>query len=161
MLRLSRSSWKSLAKSLWINAVKVWVARFWSRVNIPDGDDKCWLWRAEKNGNGYGVFTVPDTGHEVNAHELAYVLFNGPLPPGMFPRHSCRHRTCCNPKHMYVSSERPDVTRRKGGAPRKLSPGKQMLLHAEYRNGCKQAVLAKKYGVSTSTVSRLLRSIDA
>lgn len=140
--------------------MKTWVARFWSKVNVR-GDDDCWFWRAEKNADGYGMFTV-DGGGPVYAHATAYLLFYGVLPPGLYPWQVCGRSACCNPKHLYVSSKRENaVKKRRGGPPRKLSPARIMLLHDEYKNGCKQYMLAKKYGISKSTVSRLLRSRDA
>lgn len=58
----------------------------------------CWLWRAAKNGKGYGL--VNDQGRTRTAHRYVFELLRGPLIEGLVIDHLCRVRHCVNPQHM-------------------------------------------------------------
>lgn len=65
---------------------------FFSKIEMSA--DGCWVWRAARNNECYGVF-----GGE-NAHRTAYRWFVGPIEPGFHIDHLCRHRWCVNPAHL-------------------------------------------------------------
>jgi hypothetical protein len=146
--------------------MKLWVARFWSKVKVTDDERSCWLWTAGKSGSGYGMFTITENGFksQVGAHVLAYTLHHGALPEGLWVLHKCNHRLCCNPTHLYAGTQVENMQDRKlkmngrygGGAARKLTRAQEMMLHAEFSRGAKQHALARKYKISDSTVSRIL-----
>lgn len=74
--------------------------RFWAKVNVTD---ECWLWTAQINQNGYGMFSVK--GLPVRAHRFAYELLVGPIPDGMVVRHACDVPSCVNPSHLLVGTQ--------------------------------------------------------
>ena len=76
-------------------------ARFWQRVRQGAHGEACWVWTGMRNRAGYGVTSVGEEKHL--AHRLAYLLVCGPIPPGMFVRHTCRHRCCVRPDHLFLS----------------------------------------------------------
>jgi hypothetical protein len=60
----------------------------------------CWLWTAALNDAGYGRLGVP--GGWRGAHRVAYELFVGPVPAGMFVCHRCDTPACVNPDHLFL-----------------------------------------------------------
>jgi hypothetical protein len=82
---------------------------FWSKVNIL-GLDECWEWTASLKSNGYGSFrSGPDHGLSSGAHRVAYELTHGEIASGLHVLHSCDHRKCCNPKHLYLGTNQDNV----------------------------------------------------
>lgn len=39
----------------------------------------------------------------VRAHRFAWVMDNGPIPPGVQVRHSCDVASCVRPDHLYIA----------------------------------------------------------
>src|ERR1035437_2917716 len=48
----------------------------------------CWEWTGVKNRQGYGHLCTGGT-HPIRAHRLAYELFTGKIPKGLFVCHKC------------------------------------------------------------------------
>lgn len=71
------------------------VDRFMAKVRF-EGD--CWMWTAQITDHGYGRFRLD--GRKRLAHCAAYELFVGPIPAGLEIDHTCRKRSCVNPKHL-------------------------------------------------------------
>jgi len=87
--------------------------RFWSKVQKIEGD-KCWVWTACKDPNGYGRFRLPD-GRTALAHRVAYLLEKGEIPDGMELDHKCNNPTCVNPSHLRPCTSRENKWNRKHG----------------------------------------------
>lgn len=93
-------------------------AAFWSHV-ARDAEDKCWIWTAATNDQGYGKFQVG--GKTWAAHVWAYTHFVGPIPDGMQIDHvksaGCRHRNCVNFRsHLEPVTAAENVLRSDGPA---------------------------------------------
>lgn len=64
-----------------------------------DRSGECWIWTGDVNPvNGYGQFSVRRRTYR--AHRLAWQLWRGPIPDGLFLDHLCRVRRCVNPAHL-------------------------------------------------------------
>lgn len=137
---------------------------FWARVDQSGGPDACWpyLGRSHK---GYGRFSFE--GKEWRAHRLALWLSRGSLEEQA--NHTCDNTICCNPTHLYVGSQRDNVKDRDTRGRRRAPQGERhpaALLTAEQvaqirslysgRNG-EQSALARRFGVSVSTVHLIVR----
>ena len=83
--------------------------RFWSKVNKTD---TCWLWKASKNGYGYGKFW--HNGKHQGAHRVAYEFIIGEIPKGLHIDHLCRVRHCVNPSHLEPVTQRENNLRGEG-----------------------------------------------
>jgi hypothetical protein len=69
--------------------------RFWRHVRVA-GPQDCWEWLGRTDGSGHGV-------HDGRmAHEVAYVLARGALPPGASLVGLCGNARCVNPHHHEV-----------------------------------------------------------
>ena len=84
------------------------LARFWRKVDIKSKDE-CWQWHGTIT-SGYGVFAITSK-HSVRAHRVAYELLVGPIPDSMVSDHLCRNRSCCNPNHIDIVSNKENVLR--------------------------------------------------
>lgn len=140
-------------------------SKFWDRVRrVRSG---CWEWQGFRSPRGYGKFTVGRLG-TVTAHRLAFQLFCGPVPDGMFVLHRCDNPPCCNPTHLFLGTHADNMRDRdtKGRTLRgallpqtKLSESQRDDIRREYRRhvpGANIPALARKYGVGVGTIHRVL-----
>lgn len=80
--------------------------RFWAKVNKTES---CWIWTAYKSPDGYGRFACYGT--VKMAHRVSYELNIGKIPLGLTIDHLCRLRSCVNPGHMEVVTNRENILR--------------------------------------------------
>ena len=130
------------------------IARFWSKVDVGDPKD-CWNWRAAKAEFGYVKF------QNRKAHRVAYELLVGEIPDGQVACHRCDNPSCCNPTHIFLGSI-GDNNRDASAKGRARYAKGQRHPHAKLsdaqveeirKSNLKGVELAKKYGVSPSTIS--------
>ena len=61
----------------------------------------CLVWRGSSI-RGHG--SIGHKNHNYRVHRLAYLIANGPIPPGLQVMHSCDNGLCCNPLHLRVGT---------------------------------------------------------
>jgi hypothetical protein len=106
------------------------------------GKNGCWIWK--------GL-----------AHRLAYKLLKGKIPKGRLVCHSCDTRACCNPKHLWLGTNKKnmeDCSRKNriafgeacGRA--KLSKGEVLKVRMLSKEGFSTAVISRIYSVSWTAI---------
>ena len=83
--------------------------RFWNKV---DRSGSCWIWLAYRDEDGYGRFDY------MGAHQVAFRLLRGQIPPDRQIDHLCRNRACVNPAHMELVTPVINTLRGEGSAAR-------------------------------------------
>lgn len=88
--------------------------RFLSRLVVEDSG--CWSWAKYICQKGYGIMTFK--GEKYKAHRVSLFLFKGiPLRTDqklICADHLCRNRSCVNPDHLEVVSDKENILRGNG-----------------------------------------------
>lgn len=84
--------------------------RFWEYVTKTSG---CWQWNGAKNNSGYGTFNV-SRGEHWTAHRYSYSLLVGKIPAGMVLDHQCFNKSCVNPAHLTLCTQKQNLENRPG-----------------------------------------------
>lgn len=148
-----------------------WTDRFWAKVRKGP---ECWQWtgwchKSSKTHRRlpYGKFKI--RGKTCLAHKLSYELAFGPIPSGKVVRHTCDNPKCVRPDHLKLgtlSDNMQDMMRRgrgNGQIPGGTDHPSARLTEDEVRtiressDSSTQAELAKEFGVSSSTISGIIR----
>lgn len=134
--------------------------------------DECWPWIGYVDPrSGYGRICRAG-GSRHDGHRLAYELFNGPIPEGIFVCHQCDNRPCCNPSHLFlgtiVDNRNDCVTKgRHAFGERqwlsKLTAEDVRTIRATYVKGKAPLksefsgnALARRFGVTPTIISRII-----
>ena len=78
------------------------AVRFWAKVKKTD---KCWLWAAHTNNNGYGQIWVNEHGKKELAHRVAWFLATGRWPSKQV-LHTCDTPRCVRHAHHYQGTDK-------------------------------------------------------
>lgn len=87
---------------------QAYAEKFWSKLTKDRFDNDCWLFQYRREPQYFHVQYAPYLefgGKVVQAHRIAYILVNGPVPAGLVVRHRCGVGGCCNPSHMIVGTQ--------------------------------------------------------
>lgn len=140
--------------------------RFHAFVRVPDDPDGCWTWTGARV-RGYGQFQVR-RGTTRRAHRVSWELANGAIPDDLYVLHRCDNRGCVRPDHLFLGDHldnmRDAVQKGRMTGPRGEAQGRHILT-AEQARIIKTSretgrVLAARYGVSESTVSKIRRGTN-
>ncbi len=73
----------------------------WVEINEETG---CWEWNLSRSDlrGGYGQKVINYKHYRSN--RLAWLVFKGEIPKGMFVCHKCDNPPCCNPEHLFLGS---------------------------------------------------------
>ncbi|MHB1933614.1 MAG: HNH endonuclease [Leptospirillum sp.] len=113
--------------------------------------------------NGYGYLGVKGKGKR--AHVLAYEVYKGPIPPGLFVCHHCDNRKCLNPHHLFLGTPTDNAQDavKKGRWIRGSRVGSSKLKQSDIEEifllrsqGWTQRAIADKFGVTNGLISMIL-----
>lgn len=117
----------------------------------------CWEWLLHLDKNGYGhKWTggkLKNGGGPKPAYRVYYEKFKGPVPDGKQLDHLCRNPRCVNPEHLEPVTGAENVRR---GNAAKLSWTDIQLIRQLYASGANQMILAERFNISQSMVSRII-----
>lgn len=108
---------------------------------------------------GYGIYWLSE-GRTVLAHRYALEQHLGrPLREGMGALHTCDVARCVNPAHLYEGDQRANMrdALQRGRLATKLDWGKVSWIRDAYSRGWTQVQLARRFGVSASAISAVVR----
>lgn len=135
------------------------VAANFDRYYRVDDETGCWEWLGGKC-KGYGQLKVD--GRVQKAYRFSYERAKGPIPVGGHVLHSCANKGCVNPDHLRVGTHADNMRDRSEtwhqpfgqGAPNaKLTQEQVDEIRALVAGGMMQRVVARKHGVSQTTIS--------
>lgn len=141
-------------------------------IQSPDG---CLLFDGPVRRNGYGA--TNHAGRAIDAHRLAWIEANGPIPPGMHVLHRCDVRNCVKTgpdSHLFLGTPKDNTQdmiskNRHYKGPRaclvgesnamsKVSDADRQEIRERYRTTrISQAALGREYGISQTAVSHIVR----
>lgn len=142
--------------------------RFWAKVSRehPEG---CWVWIANKNNKGYGLFRARRLGfyEKVLAHRLSFMDAFGPIPKGGCILHKCDNPSCVNPAHLSLGTHAQNMSDMfSKGRAKPGRTGRNRLTQADVdeirrlRSGGETCIaLAKRFRVHPQTISDIARRV--
>ncbi len=100
-------------------------------------------------------------GKLIYAHRWAWTEAYGSIPAGLCVCHACDNRACINVAHLFLGSPadntRDMVAKGRARGPAKLAVADVVAIRAAAVGGPAQGVIARRYGISRSTVNAILR----
>lgn len=144
---------------------KSMVDRFWEKVTMGE---TCWIWTRGLAAGGYGEFWDSHRKTMVKTHRKSWELTYGAIAEEQCVLHRCDNRLCVRPRHLFLGdralNHKDMVSKNRRATFFGRFNGRSILdekavaqIREEYKPGItRQVDLAKKYGVTQTTISAAL-----
>lgn len=132
---------------------------------LKKDDTGCWNWTAGLNKEGYGRASYMGK-HDQRAHRIAWMIFRGEIPEGLYVCHKCDNKKCVKPSHLFLGTH--DDNMKDGVSKKRFLSGEKRKLANNPRKGeahhnsklsAKQAlkiIELKKEGKSYTEINSLI-----
>jgi predicted DNA-binding protein (UPF0251 family) len=143
---------------------------------LVDRSGDCWPWLGSCDAHGYGQMGYGQR-KKLKAHRVAWELANGAIPEGMSVLHRCDNPPCCNPAHLFIGTQADNMAdahakgrqfipqgpalRGEANPAAKLTDYQREAICVLGDQGISQRVIAAYYGISQSTVCRVLSDTES
>jgi hypothetical protein len=130
----------------------------------------CWVWTGATNDGGYGIVKVGGrAGWVERTHRIAFAVYRGPVEAGVRILHRCDNPPCFNPAHLFAGTaldntvdmhakgrwKKPSPARGERSGTAKLTEALAALAVERLLRGDTRASIARDFGVSISTISKI------
>lgn len=132
----------------------------------PRNADGCW---ERQGGTQHGYAKIGYRGGRCYAHRVAWEVFRGSIPEGMYVCHRCDNRRCVNPGHLFIGTQKDNIAdmfakgRQSTSAQRKthgnarVSPEDVRAIRALYDADFSQQQIADLFGLNQTAISKIVR----
>lgn len=123
--------------------------------------NSCWKWKGGVSA-GYGMFGSR------GAHRIAWTIYRGEIPSGIFVCHRCDNPLCVNPDHLFLGTHSENMKDMKAKGRSNYISGEQSpkskltekdvknIRKSYKRNIVTMRSLADRYGVSMGAIQSVL-----
>jgi len=122
----------------------------------------CRLWTGAKNAAGYGNMLF--RGRNVGTHRVAFEVFTGASPLGMYVCHRCDQPSCIEPGHLFsgtAADNSRDMFDKQRFKPNIRIPESDVqAIRGARRAGESLKSIANRFGVSEASVSLIARRLS-
>jgi hypothetical protein len=138
---------------------------FWSKVDMSNGPESCWLWVGSCTPAGYGQVWFENRPRL--AHRLAFFLIYDRWPTLQLCHH-CDNPPCCNPRHVFEGTAKDNADDRgmkgRNNPPRGVGHPQTHLTEEDVREirrlcaaGMPQAKVGLLFGIAQANAGRIAR----
>lgn len=145
--------------------------RFWAKVKKGEGDNACWIWTGALDHCGYGLIFWLGKPRRAHRISLQFKLSRA-IREGMLALHNCDNPPCVRPEHLYEGTHadngRDKHHHGRSNTGESTSRGERHYLaklgvktiaraKALRQIGWSEYAIAKRFGVSRSTIAQLFQ----
>lgn len=88
------------------------LKQWFSERYIPEPNSGCWIWLlAVRKSHKLEYGAISFLGKSMTAHRAAWIIFRGPVEPGIVVDHLCRNTLCVNPAHLEPTTNKINCLR--------------------------------------------------
>lgn len=143
---------------------------------------ECLEWTGRFNPFGYGIFKIRSSETQwltyitpkkssisISTHRVAYKIWKGDIPEGIYVLHKCDNRACIEPSHLYLGTHKDNMDDMKNKKRQDMRPGELHHLNKMTNKDVieirklwdsgkeTQAGLSRKYNVSTACIHSIAK----